>query len=218
VLHAGSLVLYTFTNGAVTSGDAEPWARPITPIAPDGPYGVLLRDRDRLVLATRATSANAPTVQACPYQLLSGRFQRTAGDCPQTSGELIGFEPSVLWTRDPPALGGSGFNSGLVHRLLWTGDQLVEQGSLSPGPSLSFIDRSLKRNAAVPVLRETVSSADAAPLSVVVSWSPERKVLLLEHLDAEVSEPYASPSLYWGRQLVTPAAQPLKVRLRSPPP
>jgi hypothetical protein len=43
----------------------------------------------------------------------------------------------------------------------------------------------------------------------VVTWSPQRQTLLLEHLDEEITNGFASPGLYWGLT---------KVLLRPPTP
>ena len=213
VLHPHELVPYTFQDGVVISGDAAPWARPNGPIGPEGPYGVLLREGDRLATVTRSPNGSEFNVEVCPYQLLSGQLQSTAGGCPRLPGEIIGFEPGVLWTKTPPTVNGGRPLPAFIYRWLWTDGQLVEQGVLPLAERIDFLAQPLRHTAAVPLVQD-VSPGGPPPITAVVSWSPERKVLLLECLDAEIYHPWASPSFYWGPKLGDPLQGPTRIRIR----
>lgn len=212
-----SLILYTFQDGALTAGGATPWLRPVLPIMLESPHGVLLREGNQLAVATRTSSGDIPLFQVCPYQLISSRFERTPGTCSQFSGEIIGFEPGILWTRDLPDTSSSTEPSPVqLRRWLWAGGQLTEQGSLSLGTHVAVSDRPKMRSAVVPLVRNTPPAGTIPPNSPsipfipsVVTWSPQRQVLLLEHLDEEITNGFASPGLYWERT---------KVLLRPPTP
>ena len=224
VLLSGSLTLYTFQGGVVSSGPATPWIRPSSPIMPESPYGVLLRDGGHLAIATRV--GGDAVIDVCPYQLLSGKFERTAANCQRFAGEIIGFEPGALWTRDLPRTTAGGLTNPVqLRRWVWSGGQLTEQGSMSLGLHVIVSDQPRMHSAVVPIVHN-VHPLDGVPsppssgfplISAVPAWSPQRKALILEHLDAEMSNGYASPELYWA--LAPPSApQPTKVRLRPPTP
>jgi len=217
VLHSYSLGYYTFSGGQLTSPSSQTWARPIEPVNPKGPYGVLMRDADRLALVTRTRNSDSSLVQVCTYRLISGQLQPPLGTCPSVSGELIGFEPGVLWTRDLPAVNSQGLNQGLIRRWVWTGGQLLEQGSLSLGPHASILERPLRRWNPVPLVHNLSSETDIQPVTAVLTWSPQKQAIFLEHLDATLTDVYASPSFYWGRDPSAPAFNSTKVRLRPPP-
>lgn len=226
VLLSNSLMLYTFQDGALTPGGATSWFRPTTPIMPESPYGVLLREGGQLAVATRTSSGTSTFVQVCPYQLLSGRFERTTGACSQFQGEIIGFEPGVLWTKDLPLAASPSTepNPLRIRRWVWAEGQLTEQGSLSLGIHVAVSDRPGTRSAVVPLVYNTLLSGNVPanppsipPVYSVVTWSPQRQALLLEHLDEEIANGYASPGLYWG--MAPPGAPgPTKVCLRPPSP
>ncbi|HVG62385.1 MAG TPA: hypothetical protein VNA24_27730 [Hyalangium sp.] len=219
VLLADSLILYTFQDGALTSGGATPWLRPGSPIMLESPHGVLLREGDQLAVATRTSPSNTTPFQVCPYQLIAGRFERTPGTCPQFRGEIIGFEPGILWTRDLPEP-----NPMQLRRWVWAGGQLTEQGSLPLGTHVTVPDRPKMRSGVVPLVRNTLPAGTIPPNSPsiplnssVVTWSPQRQALLLETLDEENTNNFASPGLYW--EVTSPSdPQPTKVRLRPPTP
>jgi hypothetical protein len=224
VLFNSSLTLYTFQGGVLTSGGVTPWTRPNVSIMPESPYGVLLREGNQLAIATRVRAD--PVFEVCPYLLLSGRFERTPGDCARFPGEIIGFEPGVLWTRDLPATSSTGERNPVqLRRWVWAGAQLEEQGSLSLGVHVLVTDRPKLRTAVVPIVRNTPLPDNTPPapppsiplVSSVVMWSPQRKVLIFDHLDEELTNGLASPGLYWALA-PTPPPQPTKVRLRPPAP
>ncbi len=219
-----SLMLYTFQGGVVTAGAATSWTRPALPTMPESPYGVLLREGSQLAIATRASSASSALVQVCPYQLLSGRFERTTGACQQFPGEIIGFEPGVLWTRDAPTITLSLPVPARIHRQVWAGGQVTEQGSLSLGFQVVFISAHPRtRPAAVPLVRNappssnfpSIPTSEIPAVTSMARWSPQRKALVLEHLDEAMTGGSASPTLYWGPASPS-ASQPTKVFLRPP--
>jgi hypothetical protein len=154
-------------------------------------------------------------VQVCPYQLLSGRFQATKEACSQLAGEIIGFEPTVLWMRDPAVPSGTRGDQGRIRRWEWTGGRLVEQGAVSLGPHIRVLLSSLLRPSTVPLVFTQKTMPLEAPTFAVVSWSAQRRALVFEHLDGTLRDPRASPSFYWG---ITPqGAVSTKVLLRPAP-
>jgi hypothetical protein len=207
-----------FSGGALTSTDSVPWTRPSTTVTGQAPYAVILREGDRFAIATRSGAGNDSVVQVCPYLLVSGKFQPPAGTCPVIRGETIGFEPRVLWTRDLPARTAEGLNQGLLHRWVWTGGQLVEQGSLALGPNAWLGNQSMFGVAAVPLVYSMHSTAPHPHGPYVVTWSPQRQQLVLELLDADTFYPHVYPTLYWGQTAQSPTVTPTRVRLRPPPP
>ncbi len=76
VAHETTLALYTFSGGILVSGGAEPWSRPTAPVGSPGPYGVLLREGNRLAVVTRTIHQNESAIQVCPYQLGGARGDR----------------------------------------------------------------------------------------------------------------------------------------------
>ena len=218
VLHSYSLGYYTFNGESITSPSNVLWTRPPDHIHPTGPAGLLLRDGARLGLVTRTRSSDTSTLQVCTYTLVSGRFQLPQGPCPSLPGEVIGFESGVVWTRDLPAFNSQGQNQGLVRRWVWTGGQLLDQGSLSLGPNTTFVDRPMKSREMVPLVRNAVFGEDIPRITAVLTWSPTRKSLLLEQLDAELTDASATSSLYWGTAPPSaPTANTTWVRQRPPP-
>jgi hypothetical protein len=217
VLHRNVLALYSFRDGAVTSEGAQSWSRPLVPLDSSNTFGVLVRDGAQLALATRLTVDSNISVQVCPYQLSGGIFQRSSADCQQLPGELLGFEPTVLWTKDTPTPAAGGLDMGTLRRWVWTGGRLVEEGSLVLGIRTRAIYPPLRRPFAVPQL-----SADRPPpriglTTAVATWSAERRLILIEHLDEGMLSTSATPTLYWGRPPTSESNQPTKVRLRPAP-
>jgi hypothetical protein len=198
VLHGSSVERYTFSSGALRSTGAEPWSRPTALLGSSGPYGVLLREGERLAIVTRSTVKGETGVQVCPYQLLSGRFQRTEEACSLLTGDTVGFEPTVLWMRDPSMPSGSRGDQGRIRRWEWTGGRLVEQGDVTLGLHTRMFLPPLVRPSTVPLVftQQTVPLQPAT--FAVVRWSAQRRVLVFEYLDGEVSTPHASPGFYWG--------------------
>lgn len=224
VLFNGSLALYTFQGGVLTPGGVTPWTRPNVSIMPESPYGVLLREGNQLAIATRVRAD--PVFEVCPYLLLSGKFERTPGDCARFPGEIIGFEPGILWTRDQPATSSTGERNPVqLRRWVWAGGQLAEQSSISLGLHVLVADRPKLRTAVVPLVRNTPPPGNTSPVAPpdiplvysVVMWSPQRKALILDHLDHEMTNGLASPGLYWALA-PAPASQATKVRIRPPAP
>ena len=218
-VHEGTLALYTFSGGTLASAGPTPWNRPSAPVGPsDSPYGVLLREGSQFSLVTREVANSLSVVQTCPYQLDSGRLQRTADTCLQLRGDVVGFEPRVLWTRLPPALSGTRLEQGLIHRWEWSGGRLAEAGSVSLGAHVRLVFPPMASPSVVPVIVADQSGSFSGSLTAVAVWSPERRAILFEHLDAEVSELHASPTFYWGNTLQSAPYQFTKIRLRPQAP
>jgi len=204
VLHGSSVERFTFSSGALRSTGAEPWTRPTALLGSSGPHGVLLREGERLAIVTRAAVQGGTGAQVCPYQLLSGRFQRTEEACFQLTGDTVGFEPTVLWMRDPSVPNGSRGDQGRIRRWEWTGGRLVEQGDVSLGLHTRMYLAPLVRPSTVPLVLSQQTQPLQPPTFANVRWSALRRVLFFEYLDGEVSTPRASPGLYWGLLPQTP--------------
>ncbi|WP_224245704.1 hypothetical protein [Hyalangium gracile] len=217
VLHQHSLVRYTFQDGDLEAGAAEPWTRPIAQIQSHSPYAALVRNGDWLAVATRARLGNDSAVQVCRHQLLSGRFQRAPGECLLLPGEIYGFEPGILWTKDPPVPAPSGLTMGLIRRWVWAQGQLQEQGSLSIGANIVPLATPLMRPSAVPIVARTDSALWKPYIAGVVTWVPRQKTLVLEALDTKLFSPYASHGFYWGTE-VSSSTSSTWVRIRPPVP
>ncbi|MBN1206551.1 MAG: hypothetical protein JXB05_16815 [Myxococcaceae bacterium] len=217
VLHGSALARYAFQNGALEATGALAWSRPTLPIMPAGPHGVLLREGDWLALGTRSIAEGMATVQVCPYERVAGTLQPTQEVCRTIPGEIAGFEPTVLWTKDVPVPTPSGGQSWLLRRWEWSGGQLVEQGSLVLNANAVVLDRTDTSSAAVPLVGSLLTTSSTPPIIAVATWSPQLRVILLEYLDPALTEVHASPTLYWT---LNPQAmgQATSVRLRPPPP
>ena len=218
VVHDRSLALYTFSGGTLTTAGAEPWSRPLAAVGSPGPYGVILRDGEQLAVVTRESVNFQPAVKVCPYQLVSGRPTRTSGPCLQVMGDTVGFESRVLWTREPPSMNGGTIQQGIIHRWEWTGGRLVEQGSVSLGVHLRLLFPPLLSPSNVPVVVAEQGASYSGQLTAVATWSAERRAILFEHLDPEVTEPHASPAFYWGGVFQATSNEVSRVRLRPQPP
>jgi hypothetical protein len=218
VVHNGSLALYSFSGGTLVTAGAEPWTRPVIPVGAPGPYGVVLREGDQLAVVTREIVNSQSLVHVCPYQLVSSRPRRTSSACTQLTGETIGFEPRVLWTRDPPTMNGNTVHQGLIHRWEWMGGRLVSRGSVSLGAHLRVVITSLQNPSHVPIVAADLGQSFSGRLTAVAAWSAERQAILFEHLDPDVTESHASPAFYWGRVAQTASSEVTRIRLRPQPP
>ncbi|HEX8697473.1 MAG TPA: hypothetical protein VF815_01420 [Myxococcaceae bacterium] len=214
VVHDHSLALYTFSGGTLATAGATPWTRPSAAVGSPGPYGVILRDGEHLAVVTRESVNFQGAVQVCPYQLVSGKPQRTSGTCTQIIGDTVGFEPRVLWTREPPTLVGNRIEQGVIHRWEWTAGRLASQGLVSLGVSIRLLFPPLLNPSNVPVVQSDVSGSTGAAIVALPIWSPERQLILFEHLDAAVLQPRASPTFYWGGTDVTSTEGATRVRER----
>ncbi len=217
VLHDKTLARYTFSGGTLTFESSESWPRPLAAVGSPGPYGVILRDGEHLGVVTRESVNFQSVVQVCPYQLVSGRIQRTSGTCTLVTGDTVGFEPRALWTREPPTLVGNRVDQGIIHRWEWSAGRLVAQGSVALGFHLQLTFPPLLNPSNVPVIYAGQFSSFSGALTAVAVWSAERRAILFEHLDAEVEELRASPTFYWGRAAQLTSGGVTKVRLRPQP-
>jgi hypothetical protein len=184
----------------------------------DDPYGLLLREGSQFALVTRQITNSQSVVQVCPYQLDSGRLQRTPSPCLQLSGEVVGFEPRVLWTRDPAVMIGTRLEQGIIHRWEWNGGGLVEAGSVSLGTHARLIFPPMVNPSVVPTIYADQNGSFSGSLTAVALWSAERRAILFEHLDAEVNDLRASPTFYWGTISQSASTHLTKIRLRSQAP
>ena len=180
----------------------------ISTIGTTGLQGILLRAGDQLALIVNTSSGTPPsgerTYQVCPYQIEPDGITRLTTSCQRLTGDVVGYEPNVLWAATPFAFT-TGFSD--LRRLEWTGSALVEQASLPLGQSFEMSNRGfITRSSAVPVIISPASTSNARPRATVAVYSPERRTILLELLDAEIREPVASTTLLWGPTLPTPRA------------
>lgn len=210
----GSMALYTFNGGTVTSAGPTSWSRSYAMMGNSGPYGLLLRDGNQLGLVSLTNVNSQSVAQVCPYQLVSGRLERVTGSCTVLGGDVVGFEPRVLWTRDPPSLLIGRVDQGALHRWEWIGGRLVEQGSVALGVNARLIFPTMLAPANVPVIVAEKGGSFSGDLTAVAVWSAERRTLLFEHLDAEMSSANASPTFYWGLLPSTSESWTTKVRVR----
>jgi hypothetical protein len=214
VAHDYTLALYSFSGGTLGTAGADPWPRPAVPVGSSGPFGVLLREGPQFALVIRESLEFNPVFRVCPYQLVSGRIQRTSGGCTVMQGETVGFEPTILWTRTPPFMVGNGIEQGTLHRWQWTGGRLVEQGSVSLGGHARITFPPMMSPSTVPIIYSDASRAFPTATAGVAIWSAERRLIFFEYLDSEVQQPRASTDLYWGS--VTPSTT--RIRIRPPAP
>ena len=205
-----------FSGGALTSTDAIPSTQSSATVF-GILYAVILREGDRIAIATRSGTGDDSVVQVCPSLLVAGKFQPSGGTCRVIRGETIGFEPHVLWTRDLPVHTPEGLSQDVLHRWVWTGGQLVEQGSLALGLTASGGGQSTFGVAAVPLVYTGHAPPRYPSGPYIVTWSPQRQELLLELLGVDTFYSRASHTFFWGRTEQSLAA-PTKVRLRPPPP
>jgi hypothetical protein len=200
VLYGGTLQRVTFSGTTLTPTGSTSWGPGVQePISPTSPRGVLLRAGDRLALVRRPSLNVGTPLEACAYQLQAGAFARTSDACQQLPGVVIGFEPGVLWLGEQSA----GPTLSAIHRLEWTGTGFVLRGSLGMTGFQPLFPLMLARSSAVPVLQ----SAHALPPGIVTAVPlhvPGEELLQLEHLDAEIRDPLASSSFFWGAR---PTAQ-----------
>lgn len=218
-VYDGALALYTFSGGTLASAGVTPWSRPNAPVgAYDDPYGLLLREGSQFALVARQAVNSQSMVQACPYQLDSGRLQRTPSPCLQLGGDVVGFEPRVLWTRDPPLVLGTRLEQGIIHRWEWIGGQLVEAGSVSLGAHARLVFPPMVNPSVVPTIYANESGSFSGSLTAVAVWSAERRAILFEHLDSEVHDLRASPTFYWGNISQSTSTHLTRIRLRPQAP
>ena len=216
VLHGGALQRITFDGTQLTSTGVTPWAPEGSfPLGTNAPQGILLRTGEALAVVSRPPSSAGPLrLQACGYQLDGGRFTRTAEPCQLLDGDVVGFEPSVLWLAERDSSTNTAEN---LLRLEWTGTRLVPRASLWVGP-LSLVLVELDRPAIVPVFATVVQWPASSILTAIPVYVPEEGRLRLEHLEGEFAFPLASPTLFWGEPFRGGATARTQVRLRPSTP
>lgn len=189
VVSPGLIDHYTFGGEQLSATPPVSWELDPDVIDALGLFGVLLRDGEWVGFVHEFEGAD----QICPYRLTASGLTRTAAACTSVPAPVVGFEPSVLWTANVDAA-----SSGTtLRRWVWAEGQLQEQALLALKPPAQLSFSLFQRSSAVPVVLS--SSFHSQPLTAVVSSAPGPQGLHLEHLDADIQEPLASPSFFWGR-------------------
>jgi len=212
VLHGSGLVHYTASGGGLQASAPAAFNRfEHEPLSDTVTRGILLRDADTLALIT-ASPSSPYEFRLCPYQLTASGPARTTQPCQSLPGSVAGFEPGVLWIRRQ-------FESSLtIQRALWTRAQgLVEHSSITLNLSLRFhpASQSFQRSTVVPMVHSRLVTVPFAypSLTSVVTWSPQWRSLVLEHMDGELTQPSASADFYWGT--LPQSGQTPSMRVRS---
>jgi hypothetical protein len=211
-LYPSSLMRFTAGTELTRVEILAPWST--FPVGAQAPHGILLRDGPRVAVITRLLNSKDSTLQVCPYLLTASGLEKPQANCQGLPGTVAGFEPAVLWTvglPDAPA-------GGVIRRWAWTAGRLEEQSSMNLGANLRFIDQPLHRSTAVPLVRGSTTAVQPNFVTTVAAWSAEHRRILLERLDSEIIEAYASPSFYWGRvpPLTTATSTHLRIRPSTP--
>lgn len=203
---AQTLSLLSWRPMPLTSGE----------IGTTGLKGLLVRSGDRLGVVTNAPNSgtgqlNSFTTQICSYRLEGDLIMGTTDPCQTFTGNVVGYEPGVLWVGTPLSFGEQ-FSD--LRRLEWTATGIAEQASLPLGQNFHLSSQPFtQRNWVVPVVMSPISTVGIASRVTVAVYSPERRSILLEMLDTELTNPSASGSLLW----TGPASTPLKPRVRVRP-
>ncbi len=209
----------TFNGTELTATSPTRWERPgnAGPIGDEGPQGILFRTGERLFLVQSVFSVEGLRLQSCPYELIEGHYVRMAQPCQVMEGVAAGFEPSVLWVADKPALGP---NLGALRRLELTQVGFIPTATLSVPPTLTLaFPQKFHRSSVLPVLTPNVRTFVPVLRAAVPVYVSGQSQLRLEHLDEGVSSPQASPSFFWGsmsQDSVTSSGT--RIRTVTPPP
>ncbi|WP_224246809.1 hypothetical protein [Hyalangium gracile] len=215
LMHDTTLQRFVFDGTQLTSTGLTNWVPGTGSVGPSNLRGVLLRAGDRLAtVAGSVTNGSFITLEICAYQLQAGRFVRTTAACQKIGNEVVGFEPSVLWTASKFTFSDS-VND--VRRMEWTGTSLVEQASLPLGTNFRIPLRMPEsRNTIVPVILSSIPVVPGRNRPTVPVYSPDRRDLLLELLDTEIPEPNASSGLLWGTPATGGTGQRVRIRPSTP--
>lgn len=199
VLHRFNVLqrlVFTGSDSLVSTGTSSWEAPSMLNAHPLVPSAMLLRDGSHLAVVSHNTfSENSGAIYAwlCPYELVSGVFERTAESCTLVPGITLGFESHVLWMAGDDSRFGA--NVRMLHRWVWAQGKIGEQAVLHLGSHLDYHSQPLHRPSAVPVLR---SREGAVPTRyAAVTWSAAQGKLLLQYLGEDFRFPLASSSLWW---------------------
>ncbi|KFE72187.1 putative lipoprotein [Hyalangium minutum] len=184
-----------------------------------GLSALMVRSGDRLGIVTNAPSGgviqpmNSFTSQICTYQIEPSRIVRTADPCQTFSGNVVGYEPGGLWAGIQSFVGGQ---LDELRWLEWTEAGISQQASLPLGFNFTVSTQPIgPRNWVVPVIT-TGGGVPVRTRSVVATYSPERRTILLELLDTELVAPYASGALMWTNPNATGLSARVRVRPTAP--
>jgi hypothetical protein len=181
---------------------------------------LLVRSGDWLGVVTSAPRSgggppppNSFTQQICAYRIEPNRILRTTDPCQLFTGNVVGYEPDVIWVG--ALMFGEHFAD--LRRLEWSAEGIAEQASLPLGTNFKMSVQPVSpRNQVVPVVASQISALNLRPRSTVPVYSPERRTLFLELLDTELTAPTASGSLMWTNP--TSGASTSRVRVRPAAP
>jgi len=185
-----------------------------------GLWAILVRSGDLLGVVTNGPSSggvqppNSFTNQVCSYRIEPDRILRTADPCQTFTGKVVGYEPGVIWVATPFS-----FGDGVaeLRRLEWTATGIAEQASLPLGSNFELSTQSFGlRNWVVPVVLSSISVVSPSIRATVAVYSPERRSILLELLDADMPEPSASGTLQWTGPTSGASAPRVRVRPTTP--
>ena len=145
------------------------------------PSAMLLREGSHLAVVSHNKFIETSSVfyaWLCPYELVSGAFERTAESCQMVPGVTMGFEPNVLWMAGDDSRFSA--NLRILHRWVWSQGKIGEQAFLDLGTHLDYHPQRIQRPSAVPVIESRVG---VWPVRyAAVAWSAERGKLLLQYL------------------------------------
>jgi hypothetical protein len=194
---------YTFTeSGGIATGPTTAWVRSggTRYFGGDSVGGVLVRAGTRLLVVGIIQDPRTfeSRTQACPFQPgIAGGYVSVPGEaCQDLSGEPVGYEEGVVWTRtfdtSSPVL------QEALHRFAVTGDRLVETGALALEGQFASFPTMLRPGPALPHLAAGTSGAYAAP-----RWNPEtgRVELELTPLRLGAEAPHIQEHFIWMNAL-----------------
>lgn len=215
ILHDHTLQRIVFDGTTLSSTGLTPWQPGTGTVGPQALSGILLRTGDQLATVSGTNErSNFVILTLCPFQLQAGLFVRTAANCQQLATEVLGYEPTALWTGSRFSFVNT-FND--IHRMEWTGTTLVDQASLPLGDNFKVTTNMADlRNTLTPVILPNRPVIITGNRPAVPVFSAERRGILLEVLDTEITDPRASPGLLWGSGSTNPTATRIRVRPSAP--
>jgi hypothetical protein len=200
MLYTYRMEISSFDGKALSSKAATQWLPPegVSPLGEEGPRGVLFRTGDRLAVVQNVQGTPG-AFQSCTFQLSGSGFVRTAAPCQLLQGFVVGFEPRALWVAQRDAPTGT---LRTLQYLEWEGAEFLPRALLAVPETLALsTPLRLLRSSAVPVLRPNFPLDTLLGRSAVPVYVPGEPLLRLQHMEAELSSPLASPFFFWGNMI-----------------